>query len=1301
MLQNPPLLVADEALQDFFAYLSAADFPCGPGERLRACKVFNLTQGKQTAKRLKTRLCPIFARSEIDQLRFYDAYELFFGERGLEEPPGPRGEKPPLPKPKEKRRSSLSSLFAYLKRNARKIFAICVVLSGSAVLAYFNVGGKIQNYVGSKTPPQGQVDVISRPPSQQSVPSERPCKGLECVTDGIRLPLFLAPLGLCVLAYLLSQTQLSRRFRLAAREKNLRPPFVWPLTRFTPSLSLYRGLFNQTAEAMRVRLAGDEMELDLDKTIDATIRRAGFPVFHLRPRSKPPEYLFLIQQQNAADHFACWWMEIANRLRRLGVPINTYVYSSDLRRCRLQNSHIAWSTQLLFDSFERATVLLFGSARDLLHRFSGEFYSWIDASLIKRERRALMLSKASFEWAAPERKVATKLPVVPARVANIMPAVGAATASIFRSQESHEPPSIPACYFDEREEDSPGEPPSLAKFLDPDVYQWLCACAVHPKLEWELTLHLGLVVAHAQSLPVAKVFLLPPPPDFAALQRDAIEAINSSGSVCIPFVNVPDNHADLGRFLRQSITSCDVCIQLGDSHSSDNLTQQTNSSVDAETIAANLHKPYLIFSPRGRTRDKPTQFVRHFEDGQDLRSKISQALADCFPRPRLDKIFDERKLLQLIRLPWFRTGEIPGAWRLWLVKQLKPDAARATRQLLLDALESNRAPEGSFARGQQDLYIQAHRFWLDQSSAERRVDLENAINSMPVVDVKEDFLLHRLPQPLIPGIWKLRWRRIHRAGVRFGAAGLGGMLLVGAAVYRMPVRGWTLPPSTNNSAVLPAENFLPVPTCNSPDSAFSTLLQIADAYEQTRKAMPSGEGRTGRMSDLIGAASNCARFSKMESLKSFFSDFGVEKDGLRIVALGLAEANPSGQFRLAVEAIRNSRSPFEQYHGLMLAQLLFDSLSDTEKLELRKTIKSQIGGTITQDDMTRWQPAENLLSRLSARASNSPLRITNSADIPPIFRAAGGTPPYRWTLSGNLPTGFTFDPSTGVISGNCQTPGVWNVRVTVTDAAGVTATEAAAVNCPVEPAQSAPVIDFKALNITYLGATYHNLGMTIIVNYTFGGTCASCFLEATLVFGEAGKTKLNDRLFLSAKTMQVSLSVSQKELRQYSVSLPTEVDICMVDNSGKPFFCKQFPFSFSPGGSTNPNAQRGIQSSQQSIDPSAKSVCQFYGEANQGASAWNKDESCLIPQVDSLDTNYRQEDFNCCGGGASSQATGRDIPPGLELKVSGGYYWSVSNPRLVDGVFYLQTYCGPEPFPGPGCNVKVEVLAHYLRTAKE
>jgi hypothetical protein len=116
-------------------------------------------------------------------------------------------------------------------------------------------------------------------------------------------------------------------------------------------------------------------------------------------------------------------------------------------------------------------------------------------------------------------------------------------------------------------------------------------------------------------------------------------------------------------------------------------------------------------------------------------------------------------------------------------------------------------------------------------------------------------------------------------------------------------------------------------------------------------------------------------------------------------------------------------------------------------------------------------------------------------------------------------------------------------------------------------------------------------------------------------------------------------------------------------------------------------------------------VCTFYGESNQGERAWNRQQYCQLPPDFPLDDLYRQQTVYSSGGGASSNIQFGQIPPGIHLDVSGGHFWSVNNPISLsqpdsDGkrTFTIETYCGPEPAPGPGCNVKVNVFARRRQT---
>ncbi|HEX3873932.1 MAG TPA: putative Ig domain-containing protein [Solirubrobacteraceae bacterium] len=60
--------------------------------------------------------------------------------------------------------------------------------------------------------------------------------------------------------------------------------------------------------------------------------------------------------------------------------------------------------------------------------------------------------------------------------------------------------------------------------------------------------------------------------------------------------------------------------------------------------------------------------------------------------------------------------------------------------------------------------------------------------------------------------------------------------------------------------------------------------------------------------------------------------------------------------------------------------------------------------------------------------------------------ASGGTTPYAWSASAGLPPGVSLGASTGLLSGTPTAGGIFSFTVTVTDAAGQVATEAATVD---------------------------------------------------------------------------------------------------------------------------------------------------------------------------------------------------------------------------------------------------------------
>ncbi len=85
------------------------------------------------------------------------------------------------------------------------------------------------------------------------------------------------------------------------------------------------------------------------------------------------------------------------------------------------------------------------------------------------------------------------------------------------------------------------------------------------------------------------------------------------------------------------------------------------------------------------------------------------------------------------------------------------------------------------------------------------------------------------------------------------------------------------------------------------------------------------------------------------------------------------------------------------------------------------------------------------------------------------LKATGGRAPYKWSVAGALPSGFTLDPATGVISGVSGVTSTTDVKVSVTDALGLTDTVDVSL-----PVAAKLAIKKRLLRTAKVGAAYRD-----------------------------------------------------------------------------------------------------------------------------------------------------------------------------------------------------------------------------------
>jgi hypothetical protein len=141
---------------------------------------------------------------------------------------------------------------------------------------------------------------------------------------------------------------------------------------------------------------------------------------------------------------------------------------------------------------------------------------------------------------------------------------------------------------------------------------------------------------------------------------------------------------------------------------------------------------------------------------------------------------------------------------------------------------------------------------------------------------------------------------------------------------------------------------------------------FAAEYRDVRGSMPPGPARTMAMERVVARARKLAderTFDPAEVLRWLREG----NDEERVTALAMMQAKPElRDFDSVLMAIKRARTPFEQYHALLLADMMLDDLDAGDKQRLVEVVNS-VRGRGFRRDTDRWLLSEQILRRASER----------------------------------------------------------------------------------------------------------------------------------------------------------------------------------------------------------------------------------------------------------------------------------------------------------------------------------------------
>jgi len=142
---------------------------------------------------------------------------------------------------------------------------------------------------------------------------------------------------------------------------------------------------------------------------------------------------------------------------------------------------------------------------------------------------------------------------------------------------------------------------------------------------------------------------------------------------------------------------------------------------------------------------------------------------------------------------------------------------------------------------------------------------------------------------------------------------------------------------------------------------------IAADYRSVRGSMRPSPERTRAMEEVVSRARRLSEEQPFEPAEVLhWLQEGSDEE--RITALAMMQASRElRNFEAALAAIEHSRSPFEQYHAMLLTAQMIDDLDTTQLRQLAEVIRSQRGPRLRRDT-DRWRLSEDILRRVDGRS---------------------------------------------------------------------------------------------------------------------------------------------------------------------------------------------------------------------------------------------------------------------------------------------------------------------------------------------
>ncbi len=396
----------------------------------------------------------------------------------------------------------------YIARDSIGLDSICVTMVDSAGLAHrviFQANINLKPVPKPPTTPKIQPSPPTRTPlfAEKPLPNfdqeislleiQPPTKLEQFIANNIKwLRWLVIALLLLLLGLILRYREQRRRTLVAQLESQDKPPYVWNIELDSAQDILLSEGFERMVNTLRQRTREDHFQIDIPKTVSATVDQAGMPTLAYRQQTRPPEYLMLIDRQSRANHRSQLFDWIYQALVEQEVFVERYFFDGDIRTCFNEKHEHGISITELQYLHPNARLLIFSHGYQFLSSRGGKLAKWTQI-FDQWKQKILFSSRPTQQWGRREQRLRDQFFLLPATMEGLQ----------FFAQEIENLEELPVNSWREVVTDAYAQPialeggliSSLRQYYSEQMLQWIACCAVYPALHWDLTLFMGRQLA--------------------------------------------------------------------------------------------------------------------------------------------------------------------------------------------------------------------------------------------------------------------------------------------------------------------------------------------------------------------------------------------------------------------------------------------------------------------------------------------------------------------------------------------------------------------------------------------------------------------------------------------------------------------------------------------------------------------------------------------------------------------------------------------------------------------------------------